>query len=344
MASHALGFVAEEDSVLLVEPNLVVLQKIVRILVSNRDAEPPVVLQKVFLKQPVPDAPTQIQSILTIAPGDTFADHRPLRTAARMEAQTGVVFAHAALNEDIVGLLEADAVAVVVPHDAILNNGAEAAIEKNAGASTAVEIDIFILVPFDDQVFHTRAFEVVAADDRENCRGLGLVGRHAIGIERRVDGKRVAAAPGNAGHRGVKSARVAVPDRHAVTDLEAVGMDQGNLFFAVIAIQRQQRRGRFGFAENGLAFGSLHSDEGTEMQRIVHDKFACANFDGASAQARDVIHGRLQGAIVGADYVRVAQTDRNDGALFHFGMHRARELLFIGARGEFLFLVRCSEK
>src|SRR5947208_2692832 len=112
VAGHALGFVAEEDSVLLVEPNLVVLQKIVRILVSNRDAEPSVVLQKVFLKQPVPDTPTQIQSILPIAPGDTFEDHRPLRTAALMEAQTGVVFAHAALNEDIVGLLQADAAAV----------------------------------------------------------------------------------------------------------------------------------------------------------------------------------------------------------------------------------------
>src|SRR3989442_14848995 len=100
-------------------------------------------LKDFFHKRRVRDPTAQIQSILPIASGDAFADHRPLRTAARMEAQTGVVFAHTALNEDIVGLLEADAVAVVVPHGAILNDGAEAAIEKNAGASTAVQIDIF---------------------------------------------------------------------------------------------------------------------------------------------------------------------------------------------------------
>src|SRR5207247_4033982 len=134
--------------------------------------------------QPVPDTPTQIQSILPIAPGDTFADHRPLRTAARMEAQTGVVFAHAALDEDIVGLLEADSVAVVVPHDAIFDGGSKAAIQKNAGAPTAVEIDIFLLVPFDDPIFHAHAFELVAADDRENGRALGLVGYNEIELER----------------------------------------------------------------------------------------------------------------------------------------------------------------
>ena len=79
------------------------------------------------------------------------------------------------------------------------------------------------------------------------------------------------------------------------------------------------------------------------MKRIVHDIFARANLHNASAQGRDVIHASLQRAIVGADDVRVAQTDRNDGALFHFGMHRARELLFIRSRREFLLLSRSRE-
>ena len=80
------------------------------------------------------------------------------------------------------------------------------------------------------------------------------------------------------------------------------------------------------------------------MQRIMHEEFAFADFDDSAAQTGDVIDRALEGAIVGADDVRVAQTSRNDGAVFHFGMHRARELLFIRARREFLFLSRSSEK
>ena len=70
----------------------------------------------------------------------------------------------------------------------------------------------------------------------------------------------------------------------------------------------------------------------------MHHKFARANFDGASAQAGDIIHSRLQCAIVGADQVRVELTDRYDGAVLHFGMHRARELLFVGSWRELLLL------
>src|SRR6185503_15453481 len=125
---------------------------------------------------------------------------------------------------------------------------------------------------------------------------------------------------GDAGDRGMEPAGLAVPDGDAVTGLKPIGVYYSNLFFAVITIQRQRRRSRFGLAENGPALDSAHGDEGAEMQRIVHDKFARANLDGASTQASDVIHGRLQCAIVGADDVRVAQADRNGGAFLHFRM------------------------
>src|SRR5207244_5694143 len=141
-----------------------------------------------------------------------------------MYPQPRVVLAHAILHQDIVGLLETDAVAVVVPHHAILDDRAKAAIEKNAAATTAVEIDILLLVPLDDEVLHARAFEVVAADNREDGRGLGLVGDHAIGVQRLVDGKGVTISPGDARHGSVKASRVAVQDSDDGADLEAVSI------------------------------------------------------------------------------------------------------------------------
>src|SRR5437870_5206263 len=151
-----------------------------------------------------------------------------------MNPQAGVVLAQATLHEDVVGLLEADPVAVIVPHLTILDDGAKAAVEKNAGATTAVEIDILLLVPLEDEIFHTRTFQVVAGDDWKDGGGLGLVPQHAIGIQRRVDGERVAILSGDSGDGGVEPARLAVPNSNAVADLEAVRIDQRDLFFAVI--------------------------------------------------------------------------------------------------------------
>ena len=76
------------------------------------------------------------------------------------------------MHDHIVGLLEADAVAVVVPHRAAIDDRAETAIEKNAAAAAAVERDVLLLVAVDGQVLHSRPFEVIAADDGEDRRGL----------------------------------------------------------------------------------------------------------------------------------------------------------------------------
>src|SRR5439155_25895766 len=134
VSGHALGFVAEVHAVLMIRANLVVFQKIVAVLVADRDAKPTIVLQNVLLKQPVPNTPAQVESVLTVAAGNALADHRPLRADPRMEAHPGVVLAHAVPHQHIVGLLETDAVAVEVPHHAILDDRAKAAIEKNAAA------------------------------------------------------------------------------------------------------------------------------------------------------------------------------------------------------------------
>src|SRR5437867_3853586 len=168
------------------------------------------------------DTPAQEKSVLAIAPGDALPDDGPLGTAARMDAQAGVVLAHAAFDQDIVGLLEAEAVAVVVPHQAILDHRAKAAVEENSSTPAAVQPTILLLVPINDEIGHACSFQVVAADDREDRRGLGLVGDQAIGVERCVEGQGVALASGDAGNGGVESARLAVPNGDPVTQLETL--------------------------------------------------------------------------------------------------------------------------
>ena len=142
----------------------------------------------------------------------------------------------------------------------------------------------------------------------------------------------------------MESARLIVPDRDAVTDVESVGIDQRDLFLAVIAIQSQRRRCRVGFAKDRPALASAHRDEGTEVQRIVHEKFAFTDFNNAPAQTRDVIHSRLQRAIVRADDVRIAKPDGDAWAHDHFGMHGAGQLLLLRSGSQVRFLSRDDQK
>src|SRR6185437_8819097 len=182
VSSHARAFIAEKNAVLPIREDLILLQNIVRVFVSDGDAEPAVVLENVSFKQTVLHAPAQIQSVFAVAACDTFPDDGSLRAAAGMETQSRIVLADAVLNDHVVRLLKADSVAVIILHHAILNDGAEAPVKKYAAATASVEIDILILVPINDQVFHANTLDIVAADNRKNGRGLRLVGHHAIGV------------------------------------------------------------------------------------------------------------------------------------------------------------------
>src|SRR5205809_2572359 len=59
MRSHAGGFVAEENPVLMVGAHFVILQKIVGVFVADGDAETAVVFEDIFLEQPILDAPAK---------------------------------------------------------------------------------------------------------------------------------------------------------------------------------------------------------------------------------------------------------------------------------------------
>ena len=56
--------------------------------------------------------------------------------------------------------------------------------------------------------------------------------------------------------------------------------------------------------------GAANGDVRAQVQRIAHQVLASADLDDAAAEAGDVIDGRLQGAVVGADDVGVALAHR----------------------------------
>src|SRR5688500_6348543 len=104
-----------------------------------------------------------------------------------MKTKSGVIFARATAHQHVIRLLKTDPIAVVIAHHTVLNDSAEAAIKKNSGAAATIERNIFSLVPVNSQVLDAGPFQNVTADDRENRRGLRLVGHHAIGVEWLID-------------------------------------------------------------------------------------------------------------------------------------------------------------
>src|ERR1044071_3015629 len=239
VSGHALGFISKKHSVLAVESHLVFLEEIVRVLVPDRDSEAAVVFQDVFLEESMPHAPAEEEPVFAVAPGNALAHHRPLGTAAGVDAQAGVAFADTTLDQDIVGLLKADAVAVIIADQTVLDHGSETAVEKDAAAPAAVKGDVLLLVAVDDQVFHARAFDVATADDGKHRGGPGLGGHHAIGVQRRVEGEGVAALAGDAGNRGVEPAGMGVPAGDTITAIENLRLRHGDLFLFVLPIRRR---------------------------------------------------------------------------------------------------------
>src|SRR5262245_36171033 len=186
----------------------------------------------------MPHAPAKEQAVFTVSPRNALPHDGPLRTAAGMNAERRVVFTHTAPDLHIVRLLETDAVAIVIPHDTILDHCAEAAIQENATTPTAVQVDVLALVAVDDEIFDACAFEVVTADHGKDGCGFCLILRHAIGVKRGVDGESVSVPTGDARHGRVEAAGAGIPNRYTVSDLKSIRIDYSHLFLAVIAIER----------------------------------------------------------------------------------------------------------
>lgn len=111
MAGHRLGLVAEADPRLVVQPYLISSDEIVRVFVANRNAKAPVAFEHVVLKDAVPHTPAEKQAVLAVVAGLALFDQGPLRSAAGVETERGIVLADAVADDDVVRLLEADTVA-----------------------------------------------------------------------------------------------------------------------------------------------------------------------------------------------------------------------------------------
>src|SRR5258706_15404033 len=123
-----------------------------------------------------------------------------------MDPEPGITFTQTVMNQNIIRLLEANAVSVVIAHHAVLDHRAEPAIEENAAAPAPIEVHILFLIAVDGQVFDMCAFEIVAADNWKDSRRLCLVAHHAIRIERSIDGESISILSGNATDRCMKPA------------------------------------------------------------------------------------------------------------------------------------------
>ena len=238
------------------------------------------------------------------------------------------------IDRHVVRLLEADPVAVVVPHDAAPDRRAEAAIEVDPRAAAAVEGGIGVLVPLDDEVLDARPLDVRAADDGEDGGRLRVAGDHAVGHQRRVDREGVAAAPRDPGHGGMEAPGVVVPDRDAAAHGEARGVLDRDLLLAEVAVEGQRRDGRVGLAQDRLALPAADRDVRAQVERVAHQVLALADLDDPAAQARDVIDGRLECPVVGPDQVGPGPAHRDRGPLAHLRVHGVRKLPLVGLRGE----------
>ena len=85
--------------------------------------------------------------------------------------------------------------------------------------------------------------------------------------------------------------------------VEPRGVLERHLLLAEIAVESQRRNGRLGLAQDGLALAAADGDARAEMQRVAHQVLALADFDGAAAQAGDIVDGRLERPVVGTDDV-----------------------------------------
>ena len=102
----------------------------------------------------------------------------------------------------------------------------------------------------------------------------------------------------------MKTSGAAVPNRHAVADLEPVRRHQRDLLLPEITVQAQRRDCRLGLAQNRPTRRADYRDIGTQVQRIAHQKLSRPDFNRPTTKPRDVVHGSLKRTIIRAQDVR----------------------------------------
>ena len=242
-----------------------------------------------------------------------------------MQPKSGAALDDTTFDLDVVGLLEADAVAVVVAHEAVADHAMIAAIEEDAGGAAAVHLGrVFRAIAVHGQVLHAGVFKLVAADDRED-RGRKAAVRHQdVGVHGSGEGEVVAAAVQDRRANAMKVALALGRHIDAAPDVKALRLFHRDGRLAEIAICRQRRAMLAILLQHGLFPGAAHGHAAAKVERIAHEILARTDLHHAAAQVANVIHGGLQGAVVPADDVRVLQADGDlncgAGVEFVFGV------------------------
>ena len=120
---------------------------------------------------------------------------------------------------------------------------------------------------------------------------------------------------------GVKSARVVVRDADTVSGREAGRAGNGDLFLAVVAIQRERAFNGIRLKEHGFFPAPADRDMVFQVQRVPHRIGSGTDFHGSAAQTRDIIHGGLESPVVVSGYIGFGLTD-GDGGSATLVLHR----------------------
>ena len=167
---HRLGFLTPIDAAKLVADDGVLADEVVAVFVADGHAVTAVVLQPVALGYAAAHAPTKEESVVAIRNCARVFHRGPLRSAAGMQPKPGATLDDTAIHLHVVRLLETDAVAIVVAHEAVADHAMVATIEEDAGGAAAVHLGrVLRAIAVHRQVLHAGLLQVVTADHRINC-------------------------------------------------------------------------------------------------------------------------------------------------------------------------------
>ena len=96
-------------------------------------------------------------------------------------------------------------------------------------------------------------------------------------------------------------------------NVESFRIGDRDLFLAKIAVDGQRRFGGVRLAQDGFPRSATNDDLRAQVERIAHEVFARANLHDAAAEPRDIIHRRLERAIIRAQEIRVGLAHRDAG-------------------------------
>lgn len=184
-----------------------------------------------------------------------------------------------------------------------------AAVQKDPRATAARQEGVGLAVPVDGQVLDGHVAHIVAAQHGESALGDGAVRHQVIRQQRLGQVEHVPLDRHDARHRHVKAARAVVAHGDAAAGDKPGGIGHRHLLLAIVAVEHQGRGDAVIRPQDDIGAGALHVDAAAQVQRIAHGVEARADLDDALSEPADIVHRRLQRAVVGAHDIRSSLSD-----------------------------------